>query len=135
MVGKPEGAREMTWLYYRHKPTEIRATQWQQGTPMIAGVVLVADYKDNKGKSVLPRFDMSWQQCTALIEGQQGWHMVKHGDYICRGAAGELYPVPVEIFEANYERKEGQPRGPIDDKMQTGIEDHVRSEIKRNEGA
>lgn len=135
MVGNAKGkGAPMRWQYYTHKQTVIRAIRWSESQAVLPGMIRRDNFTDRKNKSVLPRFEMSWDQCAALIEGQQGWHMVKNGDFICRGAAGELFPVPPEIFEANYELDEGQPRQPLDDKMQAGINDTVTSAINKASG-
>lgn len=119
-------------MQYTHKPTVISAVQWTPSDDLLPGMVRRDDFLDRKNKSVLPRFDLSWHECAALIEGQQGWHMVKSGDYICRGLAGELYPVPPLIFEANYQLKENQPRKPFDEQgMQQHIGDTVQAEVDR----
>lgn len=118
---------------YVHKPTEISAEQWFAGHGLKPGMVAAdVSARPNPNKSVLPRFDMSFHQCAAIIEGQAGYHMVKSGDYICRGAAGELYPVPPEIFEANYTLKPGQPRKPFDEAgTEQRIQDTVQDSIDK----
>lgn len=36
----------------------------------------------------------------------EGVHSGKAGDYLAIGAAGEMYPIDIDVFEATYERVE-----------------------------
>lgn len=123
----------MNWRYYIHKPTEIRAAKWDG--QLIAGM---RPFEQAYIHQILSRPDREYMSNStlppkALIEAVHGFHGVWQGDYICRGDAGELYPLPAFIFEAGWELKPGnQPRQPItNDKMASDIQEHVQASIDR----
>jgi hypothetical protein len=43
-----------------------------------------------------------------VIRTLEGVHIVSWGDYIIKGVQGELYPCKPDIFEATYEKVEGE---------------------------
>ena len=45
-----------------------------------------------------------------VIATLEGAHWVNFGDYVIRGVAGEFYPCKSDIFEATYERVDGDER-------------------------
>lgn len=117
----------MDWLYYTHKPTEIRASVWHKGDSL-AGII-----NDATGIRCFSRPDHpEGERADACIRAVHGFHAIFDGDYICRGDAGELYPLPPHVFEAAYDLKPRQPRKPFDEAgMEQSVQSHVQSSVDR----
>ncbi len=89
---------------YRKKPVVISAEQYLPNkSPVPSGVVEIPAHvlEQYKGLLVLHPH-LKW------IETLEGGHIVTPGDYIITGIKGEKYPVKPEIFEATYEKVEGE---------------------------
>jgi hypothetical protein len=77
---------------YIKKPIEIQALQYM--TENIGDIVAFLDdfpYKIISSDQII------------IIQTLEGEHIVRHGDYVVRGAYGEYYPVKPMIFEETYE--------------------------------
>lgn len=80
-------------MQYRKKPVIIHAVQWLPGVSLPGvetGIFLV----DQLGGPDTP---------AAIVETLEGRMMVRPGDMVITGVAGERYPCKPEIFEATYE--------------------------------
>lgn len=80
---------------FRKKPIIIEAEQWFPGIE-IDGV--------NAGIANRLAKDIPGNQ--AWIATLEGGHIVRPGDWIITGIAGEKYPCKPDIFEATYESME-----------------------------
>lgn len=78
---------------FRKKPVVIEATQWHgfQDGPHDLGI-----------ESHRLQTTVGW------IKTLEGGHVVKPGDWIITGIAGEMYPCKPEIFEQTYQVIEEQ---------------------------
>lgn len=79
---------------FRKKPVEIEAVQW--------------DGSQESFKAILAMGDVPWKpgemgSDTFSIKTLEGDHLVREGDFVIRGVAGEFYPCKPLIFEATYE--------------------------------
>ena len=81
---------------YRKKPVVIEAFRLGYDNPERWWVEAIANDK------VRP-FMMRPGEAEAEIETLEGLHVARHGDWIIRGVAGELYPCKHEIFLRTYE--------------------------------
>lgn len=82
---------------YRKKPVIVEATQWFQWMDRDQSAALGVVYDPVQNEMVI-----------ATLEGP---HLVRDGDWIITGVAGERYPCKPEIFEKTYEpveESEGQ---------------------------
>jgi len=113
-------------MKYRKKPIVIEATQWwKQGDHPEDNCVPIQKpewYEDvfyTEGKVVryFRRPDVSGQKkckCGVImhlhgwIDTLEGGHIVCPGDWIITGVEGEYYPSKPSIFEATYEKVEGE---------------------------
>lgn len=89
---------------YRKKPVVISAEQYLPNkSPLPAGVVELPDHVRERmqGAEILHP-GLKW------IETLEGGHVVSPGDYIITGIKGERYPCKPDIFEATYEKVEGE---------------------------
>lgn len=88
-------------MKFRKKPIVIEAEQFQPwNKPWPAGVEersLGGDLKSLEGESI------QW-----IIQTLEGPHIVSVNDWIITGVQGEKYPCKPDIFEATYERVEGE---------------------------
>lgn len=93
-------------MKFRKRPIVIEAEQFLLGSESYPagvepvwvdqfddGLVLCA-YEDTPSKPGNVAFG---------IRTLEGWHVVKHGDWIITGVKGERYPCKPDIFEATYE--------------------------------
>lgn len=123
----------MAWLNYTHKPTRIRAERWFLNVGLVPGMALYDHI--HHGGMVISRPDHVepvHDHPAAVIQGNRGFHGVWEGDYVCRGDAGELYPVPPEIFQTRYDLDAGQHRQPIDAaRLEADIAREVQSTIDK----
>ena len=89
-------------MKYRKKPVDIEAVQFKDDTPdtiiklqRFMGGELIVDYNDPGNPKV-------------KIETLEGTMYGSIGDYIIKGVQGELYPCKPDIFEATYDKVEGE---------------------------
>ena len=79
---------------YRKKPVEIEAVQW--------------DGTKKAWDEIMAMGRVPWQpgeigSDTFSIETLEGDHLVRKGDFVIRGVAGEFYPCKPDIFEETYD--------------------------------
>lgn len=79
-------------MKFRKKPIVIEAEQWPIDAP--------DDFPGIDG--------VIWQNGRLEIETLEGPHTVTPGDWIITGIKGEKYPCKPDIFEATYEKLEGE---------------------------
>lgn len=92
-------------MKFRKKPVIIEAIQWdgtESGIQKIKAKFLALETLAKTGH--LKRDEVtSWR-----IGTLEGGHIVTPGDWIIKGIKGEHYPCKPDIFEATYERVEGE---------------------------
>lgn len=88
---------------YRKKPIEIDAVQWTGDNA--AEIKAFTGIRSNGEDSFLLPSEITgaWDRPRVWNESQTSWNTVNVGDWILRGAAGELYPCESGIFAATYE--------------------------------
>lgn len=77
---------------YVKKPIEIQALQY-----LTDNIGEVCAFIKDFPYRVVPTEQM------IIISTLEGDHLVRHGDYVVRGAYGEYYPVKPTIFEETYQ--------------------------------
>ena len=88
---------------WRKKPVTVEAFRWTGGIDQTEDPEWIVD-AIRKG---IVRFDMPCTpDCTMFIDTLEGTHQARKGDWIIKGAAGELYPCKPDIFAATYEPAE-----------------------------
>jgi len=80
-------------MKFRKKPVVIEASQWFKHGDHSMVTKLPSPHAED-------RLDLGW------INTLEGGHVVKPGDWIITGVAGEHYPCKPDIFEATYEAAE-----------------------------
>ena len=81
-------------MKYRKKPVVIDAEQWQGTKKSLDKVMAMGDIPWRPGEMGTETF---------LIETLEGDHLVRKGDFVIKGVAGEFYPCKPGIFEKTYE--------------------------------
>lgn len=80
---------------YRKKPVVVEAVKFEDAAHSIADISNLAG-----GKTIV--FSYQSDQLTLTILTLNGDVIAQVGDYIIRGAEGELYPCKPDIFEKTY---------------------------------
>ena len=95
-------------MKFRKKPVVIEAVQlrwttWNEMCDFLGDIIS----PDNPGRNVETYSDTCGEEGPSFIEVTiptlEGSHTARHGDWIIKGVAGEMYPCKPDIFEATYE--------------------------------
>lgn len=86
---------------YRKKPVVVEAVQlnwenWGDICEFLGDIISEKNPGRYEEGSGMERIELT-------IPTKEGDMIVRHGDYIIKGIAGEFYPCKPEIFEATYE--------------------------------
>lgn len=86
---------------YRKKPVVIEATQWRKPGDH-------PEVRSSRNGLPLPEgsFTLDEGEVVGFIETLEGPHVVRPGDWIITGVAGEHYPCRPDIFAATYDPAE-----------------------------
>lgn len=88
-------------MKYRKKPVEADAFKWTGDIYQEEDPVWIVDAIERGDVRIICAGSPVSCMVIKTLEGEAA---AKLGDYIIRGAAGEIYPCKPEIFEATYER-------------------------------
>lgn len=112
---------------FRKKPVVIEAVRWNAPDEM-GRVKLARECDDHPavrmtsymevneliGTSGCSRDCVMWDwSVLGLIESPEGKQIVRPGDWIIKGVAGEFYPCKPEVFESTYEKVEESTTAPL----------------------
>ena len=86
-------------MKYRKKPIVIEAMKWDGSDNVLLWVA-----KSDRELQVNFQND----EPSLFIKTLEGTHEAKFGDFIIKGVQGEYYPCKPDIFEATYEKVEGE---------------------------
>lgn len=95
---------------FRKRPVEVEAVQFEGLDLDVPKFSAMPDWleearlrREGEPGAVIVRRDMASVRRRLIIETLEGDMEARHGDWIIRGTAGELYPCKPEIFTEIYE--------------------------------
>jgi hypothetical protein len=100
---------------YRRRPVEVEAVQWLVTKTPADDAKPIVDYINSNGGKAHFLYDYDSAVVYhpfIVIETLEGSMKASVGDYICRGLAGEYWPVKPHVFEKTNEPvTDGVPHG------------------------
>ena len=92
---------------FRKKPVEIEAMQFFGGDSGKASREIAIAWVKANGGNARPYSDAVYGECIMIVTSE-GDIRADPADWIMKGVKGEFYPCKPDIFEATYDRVEGE---------------------------
>lgn len=98
------GERVVPALFYRKRPGEVEALQFDGSLQSANGIQFSFDHPRTPASTrARVLVDPATEDVMLMLRSDHGWVTAVAGDWVIRGASGELYPCSADKFAEIYE--------------------------------